>query len=97
MPGTRQARPGDPQVSGQGRAPYADLSEPAHGRGDQHHRDPELQGCPPPQVADGGLRGPPEEVKGGGDMGHAPDADSKVRETLVETVVKLDQNVIRMS
>ena len=32
-----------------------------------------------------------------GTGGHTPDADSKVRETLVETVVKLDQNVIRQS
>ena len=35
-------------------------------------------------------------MKGGGDMGHAPDADSKVRETLGETE-KLDQSVVERS
>ena len=93
MPGSRQARPGDLQVSGPGRAPYADLSEPEHGQGDQHLSDPQHQGCPPPQVADGGLRGPPEEVKGVRDRGRAPDADIAVRETLSKTIVKVDISV----
>ncbi len=103
--------PGDPGPAGGGHAPDAAQlhapsvpkpgearpREPQDPRVTGHHSDPQLQGCLPPQVADGGLRGPPEEVKGGGDRGHAPDADSTVRETLGETIVKLDQSVVGRS
>ena len=86
MPGTSQAGPGDPQ----GRAPHADLSQLQTVQGDPHRQsDPQIQGCPPPQEADRGLRGPLEEVTRGGDRGHAPDADITVRETL-KTIVKVN-------
>ena len=36
-------------------------------------------------------------MKGGGDRGHAPDADITVIETLGETIVKLDKSVVGRS
>ena len=92
MPGTRQAGPVDFQVPGQGRAPHADL-----GQLQTDHSDPQLLGCPPPQETDRGIRGPLEEVTRGGDRGHAPDAAITVRETLGETIVKLDKSVVGRS
>ena len=101
VPGDRGLRgprePGDPGPAGGGHAPDAASLHvarvPMPGTRQAKPGDPELQSCPPPQVADGGLRGPPKEVKGGGDRGHAPDADITVIETLAETIVKLDKSV----
>ena len=90
--------PGDPRVTGQargGHAPDADSKVPKvpepGGRG--RLAKPEMHPSPP--EADGGLRGPPDDVEGGGkDGGHAPsNADNSVKDNLSQTIVKLDRSV----
>ena len=95
--------PGDPRVTGQargGHAPDADSKVPKVPEPDGRGRlakvqDPKPEMPPSPPEADGGLRGPPDDVDGGGkDGGHAPsDADISVKDNLSQTIMKLDKSV----
>ena len=74
----------DPGPSRRGHAPYADHN--------LHHGD----SLPPPE-ADRGLRGPLDNVDGGEDRGHAPNANILVSDKLSKTLQKLDSSVIGRS
>ena len=74
----------DPGPSHSGHAPHADHN--------LHHGD----SLPPPE-ADRGLRGPLDNVDGGEDRGHAPNANILVSDKLSKTLQKLDSSVIGRS
>ena len=76
----------DPGPSHSGHAPYADHN--------LHHKDKDS--LPPPEAVRG-LRGPLDNVDGGEDRGHAPNANILVSDKLSKTLQKLDSSVIGRS
>ena len=73
----------DPGPSHSGHAPYADHNI--------HHKDKDS--LPPPEAVRG-LQGPLDNVDGGEDRGHAPNADILASDKLSKTLQKLASSVI---